>query len=309
MRALTTLLVAAGALVLAAVAGADQRYSDGAGDSGSAPDLTQVAVANDPSNVTFEIDAPARLPAGDEAVLLDIDSDGNPSTGDEGFEARAFMNVAGSEVETWNGSAWASAPPAGISIRFELSSSRGFWRVVLPRTIVGTSAAWNFVVLSAKFSGDAIVGFDAAPDRGAWRYELALKQCANGRDDDGDGKVDSDDLGCSGTDDDLESDDPYTLSIGRPTVTPATGKAGKPVVVRARVLQVETKQPIQTGSVRCTTKVGSVSKRSAGQLSAGNATCRLMAPKVARTATVRGTVTVTSKTATVSTPFAFRVTK
>ena len=104
------------------------------------------------------------------------------------------------------------------------------------------------MVISAKFDGDAVAGVDVAPNAGTWRYELVLKQCANGRDDDGDGKIDSTDLGCSGTEDDLESDDPYTLSIGRATATPTSAKSGKPVVVRAQVRQVETGQAIRSGT-------------------------------------------------------------
>ena len=309
MRRLMALLVGVGSLVIAGAAGAEQTYTDSTGDSGTAPDVTSVVVSNDATQVTFRIAAPGRTPTDAEAHALFIDTDGNTATGDEGDEVRAFFVFPGIGVETWNGSAWVDAPTTGISGRFELGSAASTWQLTLPRTLLGTGTGFNFVVVSFKFNGDNLEAADVAPNGGSWRYELVLKQCANGRDDDGDGKIDSSDLGCSGTDDDLESDDPYTLSIGKPKATPASGKAGKPVVVRAQVRQVETSQPVASGAVRCTMKVGSTTKRSAGQLTAGTATCRLTAPKVAKTTTVRGTMTVTSKTSTVSAPFAFRVTK
>jgi hypothetical protein len=306
MRWFMSVLVVIAGLGLAAAAGAEQRYTDTAGDSSSAPDLGQLVVSNDPSQVVFQIAAPARLPGKDEAYLLQIDSDGNPASGENGFEVNVFMMALSSDVDVWNGSSWVAAPPAGISVRFEFSSASGLWRVTLPRTLLSNTTALNFWLGSAVFNGDDIVASDRGPDGGTWRYELAFKQCANGRDDDGDGKVDSNDLGCSGTEDDLESDDPYTLAIDPAKVTPASGRAGKPVVVRAGVRQVETNQPIATGTVRCITKVGSKTRRSAGQLASGTATCRLVSPKVAKRTTIRGTMTVTSKSASISAPYSFR---
>ena len=306
MRWFMTLLVVVGALGLAAVAGAEQRYTDAAGDNGVAPDLGQLVVTNDASEVVIQISAPARLPEQEEAYLVEIDSDGNSASGKDGFEVRVFTMSLRGYVYVWNGSDWVDAPPAGISVRFEFSANTGLWRITLPRTLLSNTSAFNFKTASAKFNGDDIVGLDSAPDGGTWRYELALKQCSNGRDDDGDGKADSSDLGCSGTEDDLESDDPYTLAIDRPTVTPASGRAGKPIKVKARVRQVETNQPIATGTVRCMTKVGSKAKRSAGQLASGTATCRLVSPKVAKRTTIRGTITITSRSASISAPYSFR---
>src|SRR5688500_6966203 len=306
MRWLMRLVAARTALGLAATAGAEQRYTDSTGDSSSAPDLGSVAVSNDTSQVVFQITTPARLPASEEAYLLRIDSDGNSATGDAGFEVSAFMMALSGEVEVWNGSSWVAAPPAGISIRFEFNSASSQWRVTLPRTLLSNTTALNYWLGSALFSGDDIAASDRAPDGGTWRYELALKQCANGRDDDGDGRVDSADLGCSGTEDDLESDDPYTLAIDAAKVRPASGRAGKPIVVKARVRQVETNQPLSTGTVRCMMKVGTTPRRSAGQLASGPATGRLGPPKVARRTMVRGTISVTSKSATISTPYSFR---
>lgn len=304
----STLLVAVAGLALAGAAGAEQRYTDTAGDSGAAPDLGQVTVSNDSGHVVFKAAVPARLPEPDEAYLLGIDSDGNAGTGSNGLELRVFEMGVSSFVESWNGSAWVDAPSGGISVRVELSAGTGLWVVTLPRTLLANTNAFAFWLQSAKVSGEEIVASDYSPDgSGAWRYEVVLNQCANGGDDDGDGKVDVQDAGCTDGEDDLESDDPYTLAIGRPTATPAAARSGAQVTVRAPIRQVETNQAITAGAVRCSAKIGASTKRWAGRLTAGTATCTLRAPKVSKPTSVRGSITVRSRSKTASTSFAFRV--
>jgi hypothetical protein len=301
MRVFMTLVVACGVFGLAGAAGAEQRYTDTLGDSGNARDLTQVVVSNDAAQVTFAIATPAQPPAWDEGEALEIDKDGNPSTGDEGSDIRVWMSPE--SVEAWNGSDWVEAPTSGVTNRLDGS---GLWRVVIPRTLLGGGTVLDFNLWSVKINGLFSACCDFAPDGGTWRYELVLKQCANGRDDDGDGKVDTSDLGCSGAEDDLESDDPYTLAIGRPTVSPASGHVGQPITVTARVRRVETGQPIAAGVVHCTTTVGSTTKWTTGKLAAGVASCRVTAPRVAEQSVVRGRIAVASRGALASAAFSFR---
>jgi hypothetical protein len=304
MRLSLVLLAAAAALAFTAVAGAAQPYAEPTGDAGAAPDLGQTTVDNDPREVVFRIGVPARFPEPDEMYLLRIDADTNPGTGDEGDDVRVVQMGTSANVMTWNGSDWVDAPSSGIHVRVEISASAGEWVVTLPRTLLSNTSGFVFMIMSAKFSGDDIVGTDVT---GPWRYDVVLTQCSNGRDDDADGKVDLTDHGCQDGEDDLESDDPYTLSIVRPTVTPAVGHAGKPIVVRARVTRVETQQPVQTGSVRCTATLGRVTKHWAGRLGAGTATCTVAVPKTARRTTIRGTIKVSSRSRTTSAPFSFRI--
>ena len=80
---------------------------------------------------------------------------------------------------------------------------------------------------------------------------MTFTQCANGKDDDGDGKVDGNDLGCSSPTDNLESDDPVTLKASKALTVPAKPKAGKVVVVGAAVVRVETGAGIPSGTVKC----------------------------------------------------------
>jgi hypothetical protein len=304
MRLSLVLLAAAAALAFTAVAGAVQPFAEPTGDAGAAPDLGQTTVDNDPREVILRIGVPARFPEPDEMYLLRIDADANPGTGDEGDDVRVVQMGTSANVMTWNGSDWVDAPSSGIHVRVEISASAGEWVVTLPRTLLSNTSGFVFMVISAKFSGDDIVGTDVA---GPWRYDVVLKQCSNGRDDDADGKVDVGDLGCEDGEDDLESDDPYTLAIARPTITPTVGRPGRQVVVRASVTQLETQRPVQTGSVRCTAKLGRVTKRWAGRLGAGTAACTLAVPKAAKRTTARGTITVSSRSSTTSAPFSFRI--
>jgi hypothetical protein len=232
-----------------------------------------------------------------------IDTDRNPSRGDGGDEVRVFQQ-SGAVVHVWNGSSWVDAPPAGISVRFEISSGGAAWRVQLPRTLLRGTTGFDFELVFAKWAGGEIGAADRAPDTGAWRYELALAQCANGRDDDGDGKIDGGDRGCAGPDDNVEGDEPVTPRLMRPSVAPAKARAGAPVMVRARAQQLETGEPIATGSVVCTIRAGTARKRVTGRISAGLATCRLTAPRVARPTIVRGAMAIVGTTQSV--PFSFR---
>lgn len=306
MRRLLFLITAA--LVLAAPARADKTFNDPAGDSGAAHDLTSVAVSNDSAQVVLRFAVPNPWPnlrqAEDQAWLLMIDTDHNPSTGDGGDEVRVFQQ-SGAYVEVWNGSAWVDAPPAGISVRFEISSSSADWRVQLPRELLGRTSAFDFQLAFAKWAGDQIVGSDRGPDNDSWRYELALTQCANGRDDDGDGKIDAADRGCAGTSDDAEGDEPITPRLLRASVAPAKVRPGRPVTVRATARVLETAEPMTKGSIVCTMRVGAAAKRAIGRIAAGLATCRLVAPRVSRPTTVRGTMTIAGTTQSV--PFTFRV--
>ena len=300
--------LAVAALVLAAPARADRTFTDPSGDNGAAHDVTSVVVSNDAAQVVLRFPVPNPWPnlrqSEDQAWLLMIDADRNPSTGDGGEEVRVFQK-SGAFVDVWNGSAWVDAPPAGISVRFELSSSSAEWRVQLPRELLHGTTGFDFRLVFAKWSGDQIVGSDIAPDNGAWRYELALAQCANGRDDDGDGKVDAADRGCAGTADDAEGDEPVTPRLLRASVSPAKTRPGWPVVVHATAQQLETSQPIATGSVVCTIRIGTARKQVTGRISAGVATCKLTAPRVSRPTVVHGTMTIGRTTQSV--PFSFRV--
>src|SRR4029079_6448720 len=91
----TLMLIAAVGLVLAAPARADKTFTDPAGDSGAAHDVTSVVVSNDATQVVLRFPVPNPWPnlqqPPDQAWLLMVDTDENPSTGDSCDEGRVVQ--------------------------------------------------------------------------------------------------------------------------------------------------------------------------------------------------------------------------
>ncbi|MEO5633191.1 hypothetical protein, partial [Gaiella sp.] len=167
---------------------------------------------------------------------------------------------------------------------------------------------FGFSVVSIAFDeAGKLAGDDSAPDGGAFTYALTFAQCANGKDDDGDGRVDAEDFGCSSGSDSLESDDPVTLRAGPPKVVPAKPKAGKVAVASAAVTRLETGVGIPAGSVKCAGRAGTKVLRGVGKVAAGRASCAFKLPVGAKGKTVRGTITVTHLGKSKVVPFGFRV--
>jgi hypothetical protein len=138
-------------------------------------------------------------------------------------------------------------------------------------------------------------------------YDLSFPQCSNGKDDDGDGKIDSQDLGCSATTDDNEADDPVHVRLGIVRTIPLHPKAGGRAVVSAPATRVETSQAPESGSVKCSARIaGGAALRGAGAFVSGRAQCAFTIPKTAKGKTVRGAIVLTYQTASATRPFAFR---
>ena len=180
------------ALLVVQGAAADQSFSDPAGDAtGGAPDVTTVAVANDGAGkITFDITV-AGLPAPDTFVDVPMNTDLNPSTGDEGIDHEFFFS--GSQgiglLFRWNGS---ELVPVVVPT-FRSAYANGVVHLEVNRADIGNTSGFAFWVSSLKVSGTQVVGFDDAPDGTAF-YQYALAQhpaCSDKIDNDGDGKVDA----------------------------------------------------------------------------------------------------------------------
>jgi hypothetical protein len=295
-------------VVAAAATGAalaDQSYTDPTGDAGGGADITGVAASNTTDGiVSVQTSLAGPLPSG-HAVSLEIDSDKNPATGPGGTDHVVIIGPALIGFFDWNGSDFVpGTPPTGfgasgltttaVTIRFN-------------RSAYANLTGFSFSVSTISVEGDSLKFWDSAPDAGTFTYDLAFPQCSNGKDDDGDGKMDAEDLGCSGTTDDNEADDPVNIKVGKAKVTPARPKAGRTVVVSAPTTRVETSQALDTATVKCSAKiVGGAALRGTGSLVAGRATCKFKVPATAKNKTVRGKIAVTYQTASASTPFTFK---
>lgn len=299
------IVVVAGCLVAAGVGVADTTSTDPAGDAkGGAPDITQVVAANDPAGlVTFRLTTVA--PITDSSIVgVDLDTDANPATGAVGAEYSLIAGMGGSGLLKWNGTSFDSSPAPTLT----MTRSGNVVEFKINRSDFGSVSRFGFAAFGVNFdSAGAFLGEDDAPDGGEYVYSLVFTQCANGTDDDGDGKVDAADLGCSSSTDNLESDDPVTLKAGQAKIVPAKPNAGKVVVVSAPVTRVETGVGVSSGTARCVVRVGTSPVAAKGTVAAGRGSCTFKTPAKSKGKTARGTITVTVLGKSSVIPFSFKV--
>lgn len=297
--ATTACLVAAGAAI------ALSTNSDPVGDAkGGAPDITQVVTSNDASgNITFQITtAAALIDTSDIGVALDTDS--NPGTGAGGSEFFLIAFTDGFGVAKWTGSTFEAVSASSLT----MTRSGNVVTFKINRADIGIGDRFGYAVFTENYdAAGAFLGGDDAPDGGEYTYSLALTQCANGKDDDGDGKIDGNDLGCSSPTDNLESDDPVTLKASKAITLPAKPKAGKVVVVGAAVVRLETGKGISSGTAKCAVRVGTKAVPASGGVGSGVAACRFTLPKTSKGKVARGTITVTVQGHSIKIPFSFKV--
>ncbi len=247
----------------------------------SAPTSPGVTIRNDTAGgITIQVQS-ANPIVGNHAVAVFIDADRNQSTGGQGDDYWMFGGPdVGVGFFAWNGSTFAPMSPASFSVGAAAANVTEFH---IGRADLGGVAGFNFAAISLSLDGDNINFWDAAPDTGYSSYDLALAQCSNGKDDDGDGKIDSQDLGCSEASDNNEADDPVHVKLGAAKATPLRPKAGGTALVTAPATRVETSQPLDSGSVKCTAKItGGAALRGSGALVSGNAQCKFKIPKKAK---------------------------
>ena len=269
------LFLATGLLALGAaqIAKADASYTDPAGDSGTAPDVTAVTAANDPANnLTFTVrtNHPALLP--DAALFLVFDIDQNPQTGSSGVESFFVISSDGWQFVKWNGSQFAPANAASANASY----ANGVATFKISKADLGAPDKFSFWVESYQFDATGnVVGQDAAPD-GTAVYEYTIAK-------------------------------PLTLRAGTTTTVPARPRAGKAFAVRARITRGDTGGPLASGTVTCTVSVGTARIRASGRVSGGVAVCNMTIPKKAKGKFVRGTMKVTFQGVSTTKTFSYRV--
>jgi hypothetical protein len=293
------------AFTVVLTAGAEQSYTDPGGDAGVGTDITSVNVKNDQSGlITIQI-ASASPIVGNHAVAVFIDADKNQSTGDEGDEAWMFGGpLVGAGFFSCTSSGCSPTNAVGFGARAAAANVTEF---TFNRSAIGNTASFNFAAISISVDPPDVNFWDAAPGAGYFTYDLVFPQCSNTRDDDADGKIDADDLGCSSPSDENEADDPVNVRLGAAKATPASPKAGSVAVISASTTRVETGQPLESGSVACAASYPGKKLKGSGSVVAGKATCRIKLPAAAKGKKVRGTMTLKYKTATASAAFSFRV--
>ena len=279
MKATVGLAVLVATLLAAAVALGDARYTDPAGDSGTAADITAVTVANDTAgNLTFAVTTnQPTLPTG-HVLTIFFDTDQNSATGGDGVESLLILGDAGWEFDKWNGTEFVEAAGSSASALY----SNGVLTFKLNKSDLGGVNAFVFYVASFDFSEDGeVVATDDAPN-GTAVYDYTLSAP-------------------------LPAPKPLTLRASAPVAVPARPVAGKAFAVRVAVTRGDTGGALATGVVTCKATLAFKPLRSVGSISAGKARCGMAIPRTAHGKRLRGTIKVTFRNVSVTKAFAYQV--
>jgi hypothetical protein len=270
---LAAALVAALLLVPTASSGT---YSDPAGDSGAAGDVTGVTVMGDKNGgqVVFRIAGTNLASAETNVLLLQIDSDANPLTGNLTADGTDYWFIIDKEhywFERWDGAHWVSASDSTVQVNGNTSQLT----ISINRSELGNSAAFNFVAATLAFGSTS--GYDAAPNDGLFNYSY-------------------------------EYNGPNIVSVDVKTTPSAGPKAGKKFVVTPTGLKLPPSGATSTTallpeSYTCTAKLGA--RTLVGKATGG---CTFSIPKKkARGKRLTVVLTVSYQGATKSFPLTFKV--
>jgi hypothetical protein len=253
-------------------------FPDPSADQDAAPDITSVRVTDAKDGwISFAISTPnyATLPP-ESVLLVAIDRDNQASTGDNGADA-LITTVAGEiRLERWDRQEeeWiADLLPTRARIR----NSGNVVTVDIHRSELENTSRFGFAVTAADVNvvADSVVGIDFAPDNGSfWRYTLTNKAAVR-------------------------------LLAARAVGAPKAPRAGKPFTITLPVRRSDTNRGITRGTVTCNVTTDGARVRATGRVGGGSARCSLVVPKGA--SVIRGSMTVVSGGAAVSSRFSFRV--
>jgi hypothetical protein len=261
-------------------------FADPAGDSGNAPDVTSVQVANDDNGlISFKITVANRSALGEQdLLLLAMDTDGNLSDGlmGTGIDYAIGMSPAGALLfSTASGSPVAASAPSLSS-----SFSGGVATISINRADIGNPTQLNFVITASGDGGNTIG--DYAPDDALWNYQVKIATAST--------------------------------TTTTPTTTPrvalrvdslnvAKARAGKRFVVGLQVERTDTGAPLSGGQVHCAARIGTQPVGIAAKTgpTSGAVGCSWAIPKTAHGKTIRGSIGVTFDGASVNKPFAARI--
>ena len=273
MGPIAAVLMAALVLVPSAASG---NYTDPAGDSGAAGDITSVTVAGDKGSgaLLFKITGTNLASSEKNLLFLNIDSDANPLSGnltDSGADYSFVMDGSSYWFDRWDGSQWLDA--ANSTVRITGNTTQIM--VSINRSELGNASDFNFAATTISLSE---IAFDAAPDDGAFNYSF-------------------------------EANGPQIDSVDVQTTPSAGPRAGKRFVVLPTGLKLPpdgrtTATPVLPESYSCTAKLGA--KQLAGS---GTGGCTVTVPKKkARGKRLTVQLTVTYQGATKVVPLTFKVT-
>ncbi|MFL5909678.1 MAG: hypothetical protein ACJ768_03790 [Gaiellaceae bacterium] len=169
--------VAAAAAVVVSGAGAitapPTSFTDATGDSGTAPDISTIAVTNDDHGLyTFTIGF-ATPYANNANIALLLDTDKNPSTGDQPAAGADYIFVDDYASHSFDLASWqsndfveAAHPTAGVVV----SGDNKTVTMTINKSDLGGSTAFNFFLLVSDGTFDTGHTDDAPSDAGLFSY-------------------------------------------------------------------------------------------------------------------------------------------
>lgn len=269
--------VASGALSSPAAPAANSTtYQDSQGENPAAPDITTLTVSNtDAGVISFRVAIPNRPTfTQDMLLLLFVDSDANPQTGDpEELGADYVIELFGGEAALfrWDGTNFtrrAGDPPAtslifgymgGVTVTIsaaELGNTKRFgfsFVAVSGIAIDPTTSDLDFT--------NAVADIAPAVNSGLYQYEVRIT--------------------------------PPTLVVRSLKPTPARPTAGRSFTLRLTAVRSDTNAAVQNGRVTCVGRIGNARLRAQVQRVIGrSAVCTWNIPAGAKAKMFRGSVAV-----------------
>ena len=234
------------ALVLVPTASSSGTYTDPAGDSGTAGDITSVTVAGDKGTgqLVFKITGTNIASSDQNLLFLDIDSDANPLTGDIADNGADYSFVVDNNsyfLAHWDGGQWVQTSDLSVQVFGNTSQIL----ISVNRSDLGNTSMFNFLAWSLSVPDKV---FDNAPNDGAFNFSL-------------------------------EANGPEIDSVAVQTTPSAGPKAGTKFIVVPTGLKLPPDgrigtTPILPESYSCTAKLGA--KKLAGS---GTGHCTIAVPK------------------------------
>jgi hypothetical protein len=279
MKRARLLVLPAMALTLAVLlsggaAAGNVSFTDPAGDSGTAPDITSITVSDDPATGTamLTVTTASAITSG-ESIDVYLDTDKNGSTGAAGYgydyylEAWKAANDQGWDIERWKDGGWQEAPSTQTE-RFSRSGTVYTW--TFSKADLGGSAGFDFVVGGYLDSDTGNVATDFAPDDGGWTFNFTKAAIV------------------------------YP-ALGKPFAVPSSPLAGKLLSLSFPVVRADTGARLTGGgAVVIKTTIGGKAIPNVASLANATANVAVQIPRSAKGKTfqVKVTVTVQGKSAT-----------
>jgi hypothetical protein len=174
--AVLALTIATGATARQAALAPVTEFTDAAGDSGTAADITTVDVTNDDLG-QYLVDVSLATPyGGTDGMSIFLDTDMNAATGDPQFLGAEYQIIDDNAANSfyflmWNGTSWVDSP-TDSTVKDSVSTDGKDVLLSVNKSEIGNATGFNFFVVSLE--GDGSDGhWDAAPEGTAsWPYKL-----------------------------------------------------------------------------------------------------------------------------------------